>query len=114
MAGGAAWSGGPAAPLKRRDGSGRFAGVLDLYLVRTPAVSVVHADALAHQVNTKIREIAERFASYGIEDQPLSLLCECGCLRLVTSATLNEYEALAGRPLLLQGHALPASQIAAD
>ena len=74
----------------------------------------MHADALARQVNAKIRELAEKFATFGLEDEPLNLLCECGCFSIVKSATLQEYDALDGRPLLVEGHALPPAPVGTD
>jgi hypothetical protein len=64
---------------------------------------------LARQVNERIREIADIFASVVHDDVEIDFVCECGCLT-VTPLTLAARAALDGQPLIAPGHPLAALQ----
>jgi hypothetical protein len=69
----------------------------------------VDENLLARQVNERIREIAEIFASVVGDDAQIDFVCECGCLT-VTPLTLEARAALEGQPLIAPGHPLAAPQ----
>jgi hypothetical protein len=61
-------------------------------------------EAVFREVNERIKDLAENF---GLIDQPLDLVCECGdpnCVERI-SLSRSEYEALRADPTLFAVHA---------
>ncbi len=78
-----------------------------------PSVELPLASYLLHEVNQRIRELAERFDSLAADNPPQEYLCECGCGGWV-ALTDSEFDArlAAERPVTVPGHPVARAQTA--
>jgi hypothetical protein len=64
------------------------------------------AAEVAHEVNARIRGLAQRFDAE--REQPVAFLCECGCFAFVP-LTVAQYDATDG-PVTATVHRVPGSR----